>query len=290
MKKLKIGIPKGSLESATINLFVQAGWEISAHSRNYFPSINDPELSCALVRSQEMGLYVANGTLDLGLTGLDWILETGADVEKVCDLVYSKSSDQPARWVLVVPQDSPIHSLEDLNGKKISTELVNFTRRYLEERGIDAQVDFSWGATEAKVVEGLADAVVEITETGSTIRAHGLRIVCDLLQTHTQLIANKESLKDPWKKRKIDQIKLLLQASLRARQKVALSMNVSTERLDEVVALLPSLHAPTVNQLYTNGWVAVETVVDSNAVRDLLPKLRAAGAEGILEYELRKIV
>lgn len=290
MKKLKLGVPKGSLEAATINLFAQAGWDISAHSRNYFPSINDPELSCALVRSQEMGPYVANGTLDLGLTGLDWILETGADVEKICDLVYSKSSDQPARWVLVVPQDSPIQSLEDLKGRKISTELVNFTRRYLEERGIDAQVEFSWGATEAKVVEGLADAVVEITETGSTIRAHGLRIVCDLLQTHTQLIANKEALQEPWKKRKIDQIKLLLQASLRARQKVALSMNVPTERLDEVVALLPSLHAPTVNQLYDKGWVAVETVVDDNAVRDLLPRLRAAGAEGILEYELRKIV
>ncbi len=290
MNQLKLGIPKGSLEAATVKLFAQAGWMISPQSRNYFPSINDPEINCALVRSQEMATYVANGTLDLGLTGLDWILETGAGVELVCDLIYSKSSDQPCRWVLVVPQDSAIHRLEDLNGKTIATELVNFTRRYLEERNIDAQVEFSWGATEAKAVEGLVDAVVEITETGSTIRAHGLRIVCDLLHTHTQVISNKVSLADPWKKTKIDQIALLLQASLHAHQKVALSMNVPEDSLDEVVTLLPSLHAPTVNHLYDKGWFAVETVVDSAQVRDLIPKLRAVGAEGILEYELRKIV
>lgn len=290
MNQLKLGIPKGSLEAATVKLFAQAGWMISPQSRNYFPSINDPEINCALVRSQEMATYVANGTLDLGLTGLDWILETGAGVDLVCDLIYSKSSDQPCRWVLVVPQDSAIHRLEDLNGKTIATELVNFTRRYLEERNIDAQVEFSWGATEAKAVEGLVDAVVEITETGSTIRAHGLRIVCDLLHTHTQVISNKVSLADPWKKTKIDQIALLLQASLHAHQKVALSMNVPEDSLDEVVTLLPSLHAPTVNHLYDKGWFAVETVVDSAQVRDLIPKLRAVGAEGILEYELRKIV
>ncbi len=290
MKTLKLGIPKGSLESATINLFARAGWEIHSRSRNYFPYINDPELSCALVRSQEMASYVANGTLDLGLTGLDWILESGADVVEVCDLVYSKSSDQPCRWVLVVPQDSPIQSLDDLNGKKVATELVKFTRRYLQEKGIDAEVEFSWGATEAKAVEGLVDAVVEITETGSTIKAHGLRIVCDLLQTHTRLITNRDALNDPWKKQKIDQIALLLQASLRAHQKVALSMNVPADKLDAVVTMLPSLHAPTVNRLYDKEWVAVETVVDSSAVRDLIPQLRAAGAEGILEYELRKIV
>lgn len=290
MKQLKLGIPKGSLESATVKLFAQAGWNISPHARNYFPGIDDAEINCALVRSQEMATYVANGTLDLGLTGLDWILETGADVEVVCDLVYSKSSDQPCRWVLVVPQDSPIQGLEDLNGKTIATELVAFTRRYLEQRGIDARVEFSWGATEAKAVEGLVDAVVEITETGSTIRAHGLRIVCDLLHTHTQVIANKTSIADPWKKKKIDQITLLLQASLLAHQKVALSMNVPENKLDQIVGLLPSLHAPTVNHLYEEGWFAVETVVDSTRVRDLIPELRAAGAEGILEYELRKIV
>ena len=290
MKQLKLGIPKGSLENATIKLFAQAGWTISPASRNYFPGINDPEISCALVRSQEMATYIANGTLDLGLTGMDWILETAADVEVVCDLIYSKSSDQPCRWVLVVPQDSPIQNIEDLEGKTVATELVNFTQRYFKERDINANVEFSWGATEAKAVEGLVDAVVEITETGSTIRAHGLRIVCDLLHTHTQVITNNAALEDPWKKQKIDQITLLLQASLHAHQKVALSMNVPDNKLDKVVELLPSLHAPTVNHLYDKGWFAVETVVDSSIVRDLVPKLRAAGAEGILEYELRKIV
>jgi ATP phosphoribosyltransferase len=287
---LKLGIPKGSLEQATIALFAQAGWEIRPSSRNYFPSIDDPEIRCALVRAQEMARYVSNGTLDLGLTGLDWILESGAPVEEICELVYSKSSDQPARWVLVVPQDSPVQRLEDLQGKRVATELVDFTRRYLEERGIQASVEFSWGATEGKVVEGLVDAVVEITETGSTIRAHGLRVVCELLRTHTRLIACAAALADPWKRQKIDQIALLLQAALSARQKVVLSMNVPAGRIDAVVALLPSLHAPTVNHLYDKGWLAVETVVASHQVRELIPRLRAAGAEGILEYGLRKIV
>jgi ATP phosphoribosyltransferase len=287
---LKLGIPKGSLEQATIALFAQAGWEIRPSSRNYFPTIDDPEIRCALVRAQEMARYVDNGTLDLGLTGLDWILETGADVEEVCELVYSKSSDQPARWVLVVPADSPIQRLEDLQGKRVATELVAFTRRYLEERGIEASVEFSWGATEGKAAEGLVDAIVEITETGSTIRAHGLRIVCELLRTHTRLIANRAALTDPWKRAKIEQIALLLQAALNARHKVVLSMNVPAAKLDPVVALLPSLHAPTVNHLYDKGWLAVETVVDSRRVRELIPQLRAAGAEGILEYGLRKIV
>lgn len=290
MNQLKLGVPKGSLEQATQKLFAQAGWTIAPKSRNYFPYIDDPEISCALVRSQEMATYVASGTLDLGLTGLDWILETGADVEVVCDLVYSKSSDQPCRWVLVVPQDSPIQKVEDLEGKTIATELVEFTRKYLSDRNINARVEFSWGATEAKAVEGLVDAVVEITETGSTIRAHGLRIVCDLLRTHTQLISNRQALAEPWKKQKIDQIALLLQASLLAHHKVALSMNVPTDRVENVVNLLPSLHAPTVNHLYDKDWFAVETVVDRSAVRDLIPRLRSAGAEGILEYELKKIV
>ena len=290
MKQLKLGIPKGSLEQATISLFKQAGWQIHPNSRNYFPGIDDPELSCSLVRSQEMANYVANGTLDLGLTGLDWILESGSEVVEICDLVYSKSSDQSCRWVLVVPQDSPIESVEDLEGCRIATELVNFTRRYLSERGIQCVVEFSWGATEAKAVEGLVDAVVEITETGSTIRAHGLRIVCDMLHTHTRLISNQESLQDPWKKAKIDQISTLLQAALRARQKVALKMNAPRRNLDTIIALLPSLHAPTVSPLSDDGWVALETVVDSEQVRELLPKLAAQGAEGILEYELRKIL
>ena len=290
MQPLKLGIPKGSLESATIALFAQAGWIISPHSRNYFPAINDPEIGCALVRSQEMAPYVANGTLDAGLTGLDWILETEADVVDIAELSYSKSSDQPARWVLIVSGDSPIRTVADLAGKRIATELVGFTRRYLAERGIAATVEFSWGATEAKVVEGLADAAVEITETGSTIRAHGLRIVSDLLYTTTRLIAGRAALADPWKKAKIEQIALLTQAALAARHKVALKMNVPAARLDQVVPLLPSLHAPTVSPLYDRDWLALETVVDHDQVRDLLPRLIAAGAQGILEYELKKMV
>ena len=290
MRQLKLGIPKGSLEASTIALFGQAGWTISAHSRNYFPTINDPEISCALVRSQEMAPYVANGSLDAGLTGLDWILETEADVVEIAELSYSKSSDQPARWVLIVNGNSAIHSLEDLAGKRIATELVGFTKRYLAERGIQATLEFSWGATEAKVVEGLVDAAVEITETGSTIRAHGLRIVCDLLHTTTRLIANRAALADPWKKAKIEQIALLAHAALAARNKVALKMNVPAAQLDRVVCLLPSLHAPTVSHLYDRDWLALETVVDNAQVRDLIPRLIEAGAQGILEYQLNKIV
>ncbi len=290
MNTLKLGIPKGSLETSTIGLFSQAGWTISPRSRNYYPDIDDPELTCALVRAQEMAPYVANGTLDLGLTGLDWILETEAEVQEVCSLTYSKSSNQPSRWVLVVAQDSPIRSALDLKGKKVATELVGYTRRYLAERGVDARVEFSWGATEAKVVEGLVDAAVEITETGSTIRAHGLRIVEDVLFTETRLIANPAAFADPWKRGKIEQIALMLQAALAARHKVALKLNVSADDLDRVVALLPSLHAPTVSHLYDQTWLAVETIVDADAVRDLIPRLRAAGAQGILEYGLRKMI
>lgn len=289
MSKLKLGIPKGSLEAATIELFAQAGWTITSGSRNYFPSIDDEDISCALVRSQEMGPYVAGGTLDAGLTGIDWLLETRADVVTVRDLVYSKASDQPCRWVLVVDRDSPIQSVEDLQGKRIATELVDYTRRYLAERGVEAEVEFSWGATEAKVVEGMADAAVEITETGGTIRAHGLRIVCDLLHTHTVLVANKEALDDAWKKTKIEEIALLLTSALAARHKVLLKMNVPAKALDQVVKVLPSLHAPTVNQLADKDWLALETVVDRDRVRSLIPKLSAEGAEGILELDLQKI-
>ncbi len=292
MTRLRLGIPKGSLEEATLALFRQAGWTITPRSRNYYPEVDDPELACALVRAQEMAPYVANGTLDLGLTGLDWILETQSEsaVEQICTLTYSKSSNQPSRWVLLVREDSPIRSAADLGGLKVATELVGFTRRYLTERGVEASVEFSWGATEAKVVEGLVDAAVEITETGSTIRAHGLRIVEDLLYTDTRLIANPRSLQDPAKRAKIEQIALMLQAALAARHKVALKLNCRAERLEEVVALLPSLHAPTLSQLYDPEWLAVETIVDARAVRELIPRLRAAGAEGILEYELRKMV
>lgn len=287
---LKLGIPKGSLESSTLELFNQAGWTIKPRSRNYFPSVDDDDLSCALVRSQEMGTYVANGTLDAGLTGQDWIQETEADVEVVCDLVYSKTSDQPCRWVLVVDQKSPIRSVADLEGKTISTELVEFTRRYLAQRNIDARVEFSWGATEAKVVEGLADAAVEITETGSTIKAHGLRIVCDLLQTHTVFVANREAMRDRRKRVKIEQIALLLQSALAARDKVLLKMNIPASRIDEAVNHLPSLHAPTINHLHQDDWLAVESVVDRKQVRELIPLLREVGAEGILELEIHKLV
>ena len=289
--KLRLGIPKGSLEDATIELFKQAGWSITPRSRNYFPRIDDPEIECALVRSQEMGPYIASGTLDAGLCGMDWVMETGTenDVEVISDLVYSKASDQKARWVLVVDQDSLIQSVADLEGKVVATELMGFTKRYLEERGINAKVEFSWGATEAKVVEGLADAAVEITETGSTIKAHGLRIVCDLLNSHTVLIAGKPAMADSWKKDKIDQIALLLEAALTARHKVLLKMNVASANLEAVVGLLPSLHAPTVNRLADEGWSAVETVVDNHGVRALIPKLKAAGAEGILQLDLTKM-
>lgn len=288
--QLKLGIPKGSLEASTISLFAQAGWKISPRSRNYYPNIDDPEISCALIRSQEMAPYVANGTLDLGLTGLDWIMETESDVVEICKLVYSKSSDQPCRWVLVVRNDSPIQSIQDLQGKKIATELIGFTKRFLAENGINADVEFSWGATEAKVVEGLVDAVVEITETGSTIRAHDLRIVESLLYTDTRLITNRNAYDDPEKRKKIDQIALMLQAALTARQKVALKMNVSQENLSQLVEMLPSLHAPTISHLYEKDWLAVETIVNANDVRTLVPALQKAGAEGILEYELRKVV
>ena len=289
MPVLKLGIPKGSLEAATVELFAHAGWMIAPRARNYFPSIDDPDLACALVRSQEMGPYVAGGTLDAGLTGIDWVLETEADVETVCDLVYSRTTDQPARWVLVVNQDSPVKTITDLNGKKVATELVGYTRRFLAEHGVTADVEFSWGATEAKVVEGLADAAVELTETGSTIRAHGLRIVSDLLHTHTVLIANRSAMQDPWRRNKIEQIALMLTAALSARNKVVLKMNVPADRIAAVTALLPSLHAPTVAHLTDPDWLAVESVVDRPLVRILIPQLKEIGAEGILELAVSKI-
>ncbi len=290
MKKLKLGIPKGSLESNTVELFKRAGWRITYDTRSYFPDIDDEDISCALVRAQEMSRYVDDGTIDLGLTGKDWILENESDVVVVRDLVYSKASTRQARWVLVVREDSPIRALEDVAGKKVSTELVNFTRRYLQERGIEAHLEFSWGATEAKVVEGLVDAIVEVTETGSTLRVNKLKIVHELLKTNTQLIANKEAWEDPWKHRKIEQINALLSGSLMAMGKVGLKMNVAKENLGRVVLLLPSLKAPTTSSLYDENWFAVEAVVDRDIVRDLIPLLREAGAEGIIEYPLNKVL
>lgn len=291
MKKLKFGIPKGSLQQATISLFEKSGWKINVNNgRSYFPDINDDSIECTICRAQEMSRYVESGTIDAGLTGKDWIEENESDVLVVDDLVYSKVSQKPARWVLAVAADSSIKELEDLQGKKISTELTNFTRRYFKERGIEVQVEFSWGATEAKVVSGLADAIVEVTETGSTLRAHGLKIIHELMTSNTQLIANKEAYKDSWKKQKIDQIILLLKGALRAENMVGLKMNVPEDKLDEVVQLLPSLNAPTVANLYNSKWVSVESVVEEKVVRELIPKLIQAGAEGIIEYPLNKVI
>ncbi|MCJ7687603.1 MAG: ATP phosphoribosyltransferase [Desulfobacteraceae bacterium] len=290
MKKLKFGIPKGSLQKATINLFEKSGWKINVNGRSYFPDINDEEIECAICRAQEMSRYVESGTLDAGLTGKDWIEENESDVVTVDDLIYSKVSQKPARWVLAVPAGSTIERLEDLKGKKIATELVNFTKRFFEEQNVDVKVEFSWGATEAKVVSGLADAIVEVTETGSTIRAHGLKIIYDLMQTNTQLIANRDSYKDEWKKAKIGQITLLLKGALRAENMVALKMNLSQEKVEDVIGILPSLNAPTVAGLYNSDWVSVETVVDARVVRDLIPRLIDAGAQGIIEYSLNKVI
>jgi ATP phosphoribosyltransferase len=290
MNILKLGIPKGSLEKSTIALFEKSGWKISVNSRSYFPDINDKNIECSILRAQEMSRYVENGTIDVGLTGKDWIKENESDVVVVDDLVYSKVSQNPARWVLAVPADSGIKELKDLQGKKISTELVNFTERYFKERNINVDVEFSWGATEAKAVSGLADAIVEVTETGSTIRAHGLKIIHELMQSNTQLIANKESYKDDWKREKIEEMSLLLKGALKAENMVGLKMNVSEEKLEGVIGILPSLNAPTVAHLYKSTWTSVETVVDSKSVRELIPKLIKAGAEGIIEYSLNKVI
>lgn len=289
-RPLKLGIPKGSLQNATITLFKRSGWTINVNARSYFPEINDDAIECVICRAQEMSCYVESGTLDAGLTGMDWIAENQSDIHVVDNLIYSKVSSRPARWVLAVPYDSGIKTLEDLNGKKIATELVGFTKRYFADRNIDVQVEFSWGATEAKVVSGLADAIVEVTETGSTIKAHGLRIIHELMQTNTQLIANHTAWKDPAKRRKIEQVALLLNGALRGEKLVGLKMNVSEKNVEAVVALLPSLNAPTVSHLYKSEWLAVESVVNTSVVRDLIPKLLAAGAEGIIEYPLNKVL
>jgi ATP phosphoribosyltransferase len=289
-EKLKLGIPKGSLQDATIALFKRSGWRIDINGRSYFPDINDDTIECAICRAQEMSRYVESGTLDAGLTGEDWISENESDVKIVEDLIYSKVSQRPARWVLAVPYDSDIKRLEDLAGKKIATELVNFTEKYFAERSIDVKVEFSWGATEAKVVSGLADAIVEVTETGSTIKAHGLKIIHELLETNTKLIANHASWADPRKRAKIEQVALLLKGALVAEKMVGLKMNVPEAKLKEVVGLLPSLNAPTVSPLYQSDWFAVETVVAASVMRDLIPELLKHGAEGIIEYPLNKVI
>jgi ATP phosphoribosyltransferase len=288
--RLRLGIPKGSLQNATIALFKRSGWHINVNGRSYFPEIDDESIECAICRAQEMSRYVENGTLDAGLTGKDWIAENSSDVHVVADLVYSKVSSRSARWVVAVPYDSPVKRLEDLVGKKIATELTEFTKRYFAERNIEVIVEFSWGATEAKVVSGLADAIVEVTETESTIKAHGLRIIHELMQTNTQLIVNHESWKNPQKRKKIEQIALLLKGALLGQKMVGLKMNVPGELMEDVINMLPSLNAPTVASLYQSNWFSVEIVVASDTVRELVPKLLEHGAEGIIEYPLNKVV
>jgi ATP phosphoribosyltransferase len=290
ISQLKLGIPKGSLQKATFALFKRSGWTINVNDRSYFPEINDDTIQCAICRAQEMSRYVEDGTLDAGLTGKDWIAENSSDVHVVSDLIYSKVSARPARWVIAVPYDSPIRTLEDLKGKKIATELLAFTERYFQERGISVDVEFSWGATEAKVVSGLADAIVEVTETGSTIKAHGLRIIHELMQTNTQLIANRQAWEKPHLREKIEQIALLLKGALLGEKMVGIKMNVPQDRLEQVVGRLPSLNAPTIASLYQSDWFSVETVVDTGVVRDLIPELLKEGAEGIIEYPLNKVI
>jgi ATP phosphoribosyltransferase len=287
---LKLGIPKGSLQNATIDLFKRCGWKINVNGRSYFPEINDDSIDCTICRAQEMSRYVETGTLDAGLTGKDWIAENKSDVNVIADLVYSKVSARPARWVLAVTYDSPIKKLEDLEGKKIATELVQFTKDYFAQRKINVAVEFSWGATEAKVVSGLADAIVEVTETESTIKAHGLKIIHELMQTNTQLIANHNAWQNLVKREKIEHIALLLKGALLGEKLVGLKMNVPEQYIEQIVSLLPSLNAPTVAPLYNSNWVAIETVVETHVVRDLIPKLLKSGAEGIIEYPLNKVL
>jgi len=289
MSILKLGIPKGSLQEATLKLFAKAGYAIAVSSRSYAPRIDDPEIECLMFRAQEMARYVERGVMDVGLTGKDWIVESGADVVEVADLVYSKATTQGFRWVLAVPEESPIRSVKDLQGKRIATELVEATKRYLAKHGVNAEVEFSWGATEIKVPH-LVDAIVDGTETGSSLRAHRLRIVDTVVESTTKLIANKAAWEDPWKREKIETLAMLLRGALQAEAKVGLKLNVPKDKLEQVTAQLPSLHTPTISGQADSRWLAVEVIVDEHTVRDLIPKLKRAGAEGIVEYPLNKVI
>jgi ATP phosphoribosyltransferase len=289
MSCLKLGIPKGSLQESTLELFARAGWRISVNSRSYYPGIDDPEIECMMVRAQEMARYVENGAIDAGLTGKDWIMETGADVEEVAELVYSKTGLGKVRWVLAVAEDSPMQTVRDLEGKVIATEAVRMTEKYLERNGVHARVEFSWGATEVKVPR-LADAIVEVTETGSSLRANHLRIVDTLLESSTRFVANRNAWKDAWKREKITNIAMLLEGAIKAYNRVGLMMNVREADLDAVLAALPALRNPTVAHLSDRGWVAINTIIEEKTVRQLIPKLKAARAEGIVEYPLNKVV
>ena len=289
--KLRLGLPKGSLQDSTFKIFQKAGFKITVGSRSYFPYIDDLEIEPVLIRAQEMSRYVEQGVLDCGITGEDWILENGSNVDRVCALQYAKSGMNSVRWVLAVPNDSKINSVNDLQGKRVATELKGFTDKYLKEKNVKADVEFSWGATEAKVASGLVDAIVELTETGSSLRANNLRIVETLCQSTTQFIANKKSFQDAWKKRKMQNISLLLTGAIHAEAKVGLKMNVEQKNLQRILSLLPAMKNPTVSNLAGGSeWVAIETIIDEKVVRDLAPKLKEAGAEGIIEYPLNKVI
>jgi ATP phosphoribosyltransferase len=289
MSTLRLGIPKGSLQDATVQLFAKAGWRISINSRSYFPGVDDPEIECMLVRAQEMARYVETGALDAGITGRDWVSETGADVAEIGELLYSKQSLAAVRWVLAVPEDGPIQSVKDLEGKVIATEVVNLTKKYLARQNVSARVEFSWGATEVKVPQ-LADAIVEVTETGSSLRANRLRIVDTVLESRTVFIANRAAISDSWKSEKISNLVLLLTGAIAAYTKVGIMLNVRKENLAAVLGALPALKNPTVSTLSDPEWIAVNTIVDENIVRTIIPRLKAAGAQGIVEYPLNKIV
>lgn len=287
--KLKLGLPKGSLQESTFKVFRKAGFNITVSSRSYVPYIDDPEIECLLIRAQEMAKYVQDGVLDAGITGKDWIMEQGAKVVEVSDLYYAKGGLRSVRWVVAVPNDSPVKKVEDLKGKRIATELLNFTKKYFKKKKINCEIEFSWGATEVKT-PALADAIVEITETGSSLRANNLRIVDTILESTTKLIANKESWNVQKKRKKIEDIALLLQAALNAEEKVGLKMNVEKKNLKRITSLIPALHAPTISSLFDEKWVAIEVIIDEKIVRDIIPRLKSAGAAGIVEYPLNKLI
>jgi ATP phosphoribosyltransferase len=288
-QKLRFGLPKGSLQEATIEKMAKAGFNVQVSSRSYVPYVDDPEMEIRLIRAQEISRYVELGYLDCGITGLDWVQENGSNVHEVGEFLFSKVSRQPARWVLCVPENSPVQSVKDLEGKRIATEVVNLTKRYLKQNGVKAEVEFSWGATEVKAHE-LVDAIVEVTETGSSLKANKLRIVDTLLTSTPRLIVNHDTWKDPWKRTKIETLALLLRGALEAETKVGLKMNIEQKRLQNLLKALPALRNPTIAQLSLPGWVAVETIIDEHIVREIIPALKAAGAEGIIEYPLNKVV
>ena len=291
MKKLRIGFPSGSLQDSTFNLFAKAGYRVRLASRSYVPDIDDPELEGLMFRSQEIAKYVARGVVDVGLTGKDWIIENDVDVVELGELVYSKSTSRPVKWVIAVPEDSEITTIRDLKGKRIATELVGVTQSYLAKHGVDAEVEFSWGTTEAKPgIPGLVDAIVELTETGSSLRANRLRIIDTLFESTTRLIANKQSWSDSWKREKAENLLLLVRSALEAEAKVGLKMNVPRSKLDQVISVLPALHTPTISNQLDDDWVAIEIITDEMIVRELIPQLKKNGAEGIIEYPLNKVV